>query len=101
MKRIIRKFFMLLTIFSQIYFGNLLGQNTIPTGTIEGKIIDADTKVPLIGTNVVLVGTVKGAATGMDGSFVIRKVPVGSYVLQFDYIGYEQLKKADVIIRSG
>lgn len=70
------------------------------TGIIQGKVIDADTKVPLIGTNVSVIGTIKGAASGMDGSFKIRTVPVGSYVLRFDYIGYTQLKKTDVIVRS-
>lgn len=80
-------------------YGIELNQEKVQTGTIKGKVIDADTKAPLIGANVILVGTVKGAATGMDGSFVIRKVPVGSYVLQLDYIGYEQLKKVDIIVR--
>ena len=96
----------LLRFLLNIIFINLMilsfavGQTNLPTGTIQGKVIDADTKAPLIGTNVVLVGTAKGAATATDGSFVICKVPVGSYVLQFDYIGYEQLKKSDVITRS-
>lgn len=69
------------------------------TGSIIGKVLDADTKAPLIGVNVIVVGTLKGAATDMDGSFVIPEIPVGSYVLQFDYIGYEQLIKTDVIVR--
>ncbi len=63
-------------------------------------MIDKDTKAPLIGANVILVGTKRGAATDLKGMFIIQNVPVGSYVLQFDYIGYQQLKKTDVIIRS-
>jgi hypothetical protein len=87
--------FMWLMVFYVAY-----GHSKQPTGTIQGKIIDAETKAPLIGTNVSLVGTVQGAASDMGGSFVISKVPVGSYVLRFDYMGYEQFKKTDVIVRS-
>ncbi len=93
------KFLFYLIFISLMILNFAVGQTNLPTGIIQGQVIDADTKAPLISTNVVLVGTVKGAATGMDGSFVIRKVPVGSYVLQFDYIGFEQHKKADIIVR--
>ncbi len=78
-----------------------LSQDKIHTGAIKGNVIDAETKVPLIGVNVVVVGTEKGAATDSGGAFIIKKLPVGSYILQFDYIGYEQLKKTDIIVRSG
>ena len=99
MKNHVTSFMFLVLFFNLVMVNPAICQKKVTTGVIKGKVIDADTKAPLIGTNVVLVGTVKGVATGMDGSFVIRKVPVGSYVLQFDYIGYEQLKKADVIVR--
>ena len=98
MKRKIRNIFIVFIIFNQIYAGILFEQNKIPMGTIDGKVIDADTKAPLIGTNVVVLGTVRGAASGLDGSFVIQKVPVGNFVLQFDYIGYQQVKKTDIIV---
>ncbi len=68
-------------------------------GTIEGIVLDVETKTPLIGTNVTVEGTVLGAATGLDGRFVIPNVPVGNYVLRFDFIGYSQVKKADIIVR--
>ncbi len=69
-------------------------------GSIRGSVIDAETKSPLVGTNVILMGTTMGAATDLEGNFLIPNVPVGHYTLQFDYIGYAQLKKSDVIVRS-
>ncbi|MDQ7053761.1 MAG: carboxypeptidase-like regulatory domain-containing protein [candidate division KSB1 bacterium] len=69
------------------------------TGTIKGRVVDANTKASLIGVNIIVVGTHMGAATGPDGTFLIPKIPVGSYVLRFSYIGYQQFSKTDVIVR--
>ncbi len=43
------------------------------SGKISGSVIDAATKEPLIGANVILDGTNFGAATNIDGKFVILK----------------------------
>jgi len=94
------KLLLMLLSFHLIMSQLALGQLKIPTGTIQGKVSDADTKTPLIGANVVLRGTHLGAATDFEGNFVVKKVPVGSYVLQFDYIGYERVIKTDIIVRS-
>ena len=77
----------------------LLGQKSSPSGIIKGKLVDADTKAPLIGANVVLLNSTLGAASDMDGIFIIPDVPVGSYTLQFIYIGYTTFTRTDVIVR--
>ena len=92
---------LLVTFFNLMILNFVFASANLPTGTIQGKVIDASTQAPLIGTNVTVVGTNRGAAANLDGSFVINKIPVGSYVLRFDFIGYQQLKKTDVIVRSG
>ncbi len=69
-------------------------------GSIQGRVLDADSKIPLAGTNVSVNGTQMGSATDVNGQFSIKNVPVGSYVLRFDYIGYETQRKTDIIIRS-
>ena len=73
----------------------------ISTGRVEGRLIDAETKMPLIGANILIINTVLGAASDMKGEFVIENVPVGNYSLQFSYIGYKSVIKTDVIIRPG
>jgi hypothetical protein len=50
-------------------------------GTLKGNVIDNDTNTPLIGANVILVGTNRGAFTDTEGIFVIKNVPIGSYIL--------------------
>ena len=73
----------------------------ISTGRVEGRLIDAETKMPLIGANILIINTVLGAASDIEGEFVIENVPVGNYSLQFSYIGYKSVIKTDVIIRPG
>ena len=53
------------------------------TGKISGIILDAQTGDPLIGTNVVLLGTSLGASTDLEGTFFILNIPAGKYDLEF------------------
>jgi len=41
------------------------------TGKIAGKVIDAKTKEPLIGANIIIVGSSQGAATDVNGNYFI------------------------------
>jgi CarboxypepD_reg-like domain/TonB dependent receptor-like, beta-barrel/TonB-dependent Receptor Plug Domain len=68
-------------------------------GTIKGTITDKETQSPVIGANVFLLDTSLGAATDEKGNYTINKVPVGNYVLNVSFIGYEPVKKTDVIVR--
>ena len=58
------------------------------TGKIAGKIVDRATNEPLVGANVVLVGTTLGASVGGDGSYVILNIPPGMYTVRVTMIGY-------------
>lgn len=59
-------------------------------GTIAGSVKDAQTGEPLPGANILIVGTSIGAASDLNGEFVLPRVPVGEYTLRASYIGYEQ-----------
>ncbi len=58
-------------------------------GQIEGVITDAATGETLVGANVAIKGTSIGTASDIDGRYTVRRVPAGSHVLVFSYIGYE------------
>ena len=62
------------------------------TGSVRGTIEDKSTNEPLVGANVLIEGTSIGAATDLDGKFIIRNVPVGNQTLAISYIGYTPLK---------
>lgn len=61
------------------------------TGKIAGFITDAKTGEPLPGVNVVLKGTSMGAATDIEGYYVILNVPPGTYTLEASFVGYKML----------
>lgn len=60
------------------------------TAKIKGTVKDADTGEPLVGANIVLLGTTYGAATDIKGNYVIIGVPPGKYKIRASYIGYEK-----------
>jgi hypothetical protein len=69
-----------------------------PDGTIEGNIIDRQTKEPLAGVNILIPGTSQGASTNIDGKFLIEDLPIGTYRLEISYIGYITQKVTDIIV---
>lgn len=66
------------------------------TGKIAGKVVDAETGEPLVGANVVIEGTNRGAATASDGSYFIINLAPGSYTVKLMMIGYETMIQKDV-----
>lgn len=70
------------------------------SGTIKGRIVDADTKQPLAWANIIILNSNLGAASDQKGNFIIEEVPVGNYALQFCYIGYSDQLKTDIIVKS-
>jgi len=70
------------------------------TGTITGKVVDAKTRQPLVGANVVIMDTDRGASTDLEGNYVISRVPVGTYRLKFMYIGYNSVLKTDIVVKT-
>lgn len=68
------------------------------SGNIKGVVTDNVSGEALIGANVFLDGTSTGAATDIDGNYIIRAVPAGSYKLIAKYIGYkEQILEINVV----
>ncbi|HDQ00651.1 MAG TPA: TonB-dependent receptor [bacterium] len=59
------------------------------TGKISGFVKDADTGDPLPGANIIIEGTTMGAASDLDGHFIILNVPPGVYTLRAMMIGYQ------------
>ena len=64
-------------------------QASVLAVTVQGRVKDAQTGEALPSANVTLVGTGLGAAADINGKYVIRNVPVGSYTLRASYIGYK------------
>ena len=70
------------------------------SGKISGKVADADGN-PLQGANIIVEGTSLGSASDQTGAFVILDVPVGTYTVRCDYIGFSAMKISNVSVSSG
>jgi hypothetical protein len=68
-------------------------------GTIKGRVLDTQTKSPIPGVSVFIVGTKMGAHTDIDGNFVVKNIPIGSYNVKFASIGFDPFTRTDVIVR--
>ncbi len=71
------------------------------TGRIAGKILDKTTGEPLIGANVLVVGTNFGAATDVNGYYVIANLNPGTYGVKASYVGYQSVTIENVMVVSG
>ncbi|TFH20561.1 MAG: TonB-dependent receptor [Bacteroidia bacterium] len=71
--------------------------------TVRGRVLDLDTKLPLVGVNVILgsEGPGKGTITDEEGYFRFDDIPVGRHDIQFSYIGYESRAVSDFQLTSG
>jgi outer membrane receptor for ferrienterochelin and colicin len=75
--------------------GPALGQ---ATGRIAGEVVDADSGQPLPYANVSVMGTAYGSPTNALGQFEIGFIPVGTYVVQATYMGYDPQRIESVVI---
>jgi hypothetical protein len=71
------------------------------TGSIEGLVSDGKNKELLIGVTVIIEGTNIGAATDIDGHFLIQNVKPGKYRLKASYISYNTEYIDNVVVTNG
>jgi len=71
--------------------------------TVRGIVIDAESKVPLIGANVILImgQETLGSSTDASGEFRIDGVPLGRHDIQASYLSYESKTLTGVLFTSG
>ncbi|PSQ65499.1 MAG: hypothetical protein BRD25_02605 [Bacteroidetes bacterium QH_1_61_8] len=70
------------------------------TGTVEGRVVDANDGTPLPGANVAVEGTSIGTSTNEDGRYALSGVPTGSQTIRVSFVGYEKAEKT-LEVRSG
>jgi hypothetical protein len=64
-------------------------QQSAQTSNLRGVVLDSQTNDPLPGANVILKGTSIGAATDMEGKFLLRNIPPGEFTVRATYVGYD------------
>jgi len=93
------KIIVILLFLSQIVYSQPLPAQT--KGSISGSVVDFVTKQPLIGANIIIVGTTIGTATDINGLFRIDNIEPNTYLLRASVIGYQSQTKTDVVVAPG
>ncbi len=68
------------------------------SGKIAGFVHDARTGEPIVGANVIVEGTRVGAATDVNGYYVIVSVPPGQFAMRVTSLGYAPAVVIDVVV---
>ncbi|MEI6577487.1 MAG: TonB-dependent receptor [Bacteroidota bacterium] len=96
------KFLVALFIFSMTAVISVAQEEEDAFQTVKGKIEDKDSKTPLWGATVVVMGSTPllGNTSDSSGYFKILKVPVGRQTLKISYVGYEDQLMQNVLVTS-
>jgi iron complex outermembrane receptor protein len=93
-----------LTIFVMVLLVLACGSAFAQPASIKGKVTDAQTGEALPGANVVVTsagGAMTGAAAGSNGTFEVKGLSAGTYVVSVSYIGYQKKVMAEVSLAAG
>ena len=82
-----------------LVIGPMLGSLPVSaqTGKITGLVTDESGEV-MIGVNVILAGTTRGASTSTDGRYFILNVEPGTYSLRASFVGFRAVTQSEVIV---
>ncbi len=69
-------------------------------GKVAGRVYDTETGEPLIGANVEVVGTMRGAVVGDEGLFYVVNLDPGTYSVRASMIGYGPIVIDNVIVMA-
>jgi hypothetical protein len=73
----------------------------LPLGRLEGRVIDAGSLQPLAGANILVIDSGLGAASDLEGRFLVPAVPAGVRAIQVSLLGYETQVLSDLVVRPG
>jgi TonB-linked SusC/RagA family outer membrane protein len=72
-----------------------------PVGTVVGRVVIADTKAPLQGALVLVVGTSLRTVAHAEGRYAIRNVPVGVHQVRVQLLGFAPKELPVTIVAGG
>ncbi|MFN6946335.1 MAG: TonB-dependent receptor [Cytophagaceae bacterium] len=91
----------LVTLTLSLFFLSSFSQEL--TQTVRGTVVDADSKSPLIGVQIILIDSnpSKGTETNDQGQFSLANIPIGRISLEFTSLGYRTQVIRDISVISG
>jgi hypothetical protein len=71
----------------------LLFFSTSYSAVINGQVFDSQLKEELVGATIYIEELQAGTTSGLDGSYVIKNIPAGKYIISCRYISYQTIEK--------
>ncbi|MBE0558952.1 MAG: carboxypeptidase regulatory-like domain-containing protein, partial [Proteobacteria bacterium] len=68
------------------------------TGKLSGVVRDSTTGEPLVGANIILLGTTLGSATDANGAYFVNNIPPGAYRVRISMVEYHTVVYENVRI---
>ena len=93
--------FAAMTIIATTASGALAQQPAGPLGTVSGQVVSAESKTPLQGAQVSVVGTALRATATAEGRYVLRNVPAGSQTVRAQLLGFSPKEQAVTVTAGG
>jgi hypothetical protein len=74
-----------------------------PVSSIRGTVIDADSRMPLVGVSIVIANSdpLNGTVSDINGEFRFEGLHVGRYDLNVFYLGYESKSVTNILLIAG
>jgi len=70
------------------------------TGSLEGSVRDKKNDEPLVGANILVVGTQLGATANIEGFYNVHNIPAGTYDVRVSFVGYQPVLIREVRITA-
>ncbi|MGC1390123.1 MAG: outer membrane beta-barrel family protein [Bacteroidales bacterium] len=99
----IRSFILILVI--QLIFCISLNAQTKPNTSISGKVLDKSTNGPLEYATITLINkqsgkVITGTVADVKGAFGISNIPVDTYIIKIEFIGYEMMSLDNISLTN-
>jgi len=75
--------------------------NNVPAGRIVGRVIDSRTGQGLAEVGIQVVGTMSGAASGLDGRFTLSGVTPGTVTIHLRRLGFAAKTVTGIVLGPG
>ena len=69
-------------------------------GTLNGRVLDSQSLLPLEGATVIIDGSTLGVITDAEGYFTLNNIPPQTYNISASFLGYASQTEFNVIVKS-
>src|SRR5437867_6321647 len=70
-------------------------------GAISGKVVDKKTGHAIPFATVTVVEAKRGGLTDSEGQYLVTGIPLGTYEVKVQFLGYQPLSKTGVVVTTG